>query len=67
MFSKQPRQGRGLLGAKPVCCAGRATSDRRRRRGLEIAVRSGGHNLSGGALDEQGLIIDLPALTPSPR
>ncbi len=49
-----------------VRCAGTADVVRTlrlaKRRGLRVSVRSGGHNIAGGALCDGGLVIDLSGL-----
>ena len=59
----------GLIDRRPAlvaCCHGTADVQAAvrfgRERGLEIAVRGGGHNVAGNAVCDGGLMIDLSAM-----
>ncbi|HEX5094165.1 MAG TPA: FAD-binding oxidoreductase [Burkholderiales bacterium] len=57
-IDRRPRLIARCLGAADVVAAVRFA----RERGLEIAVRGGGHNVAGTAVCDDGIVIDLSAM-----
>ena len=55
---RRPRLIAGCSGTADVAAAVRFARDR----GLEIAVRGGGHNVAGTAVCDDGIVIDLSAM-----
>ena len=61
MIDKRPR----LIAACETPADIRSALDRARDDGLEVAVRSGGHAVAGQSTNDDGLVIDVRALTAS--
>ena len=59
---RRPRLIARCSGTADVAAAVRFARDR----DLETAVRGGGHNVAGTAVCEDGIVIDLSAIGPSP-
>ena len=59
MIDKRPR----LIAACETPNDIRAALDRARQDGLEVAVRSGGHSVAGQSTNDDGLVIDVRAMT----
>ena len=68
-YDASRRTWNGAVDRHPACIAGcRGTADVAaavrfaRERGMEIAVRGGGHNVAGTAVCDDGIVIDLSAM-----